>query len=206
MAELAERARFVLATTMFPGDHTLWAHVVVPGTAYLERDGTSVNLEGRPQRLRQAIDPGFPDELEFFARVGAVLGVPIAPWAAEAAPAQRAELPPRTSLDDAPELAPLDEPKTGKGLELATYRSLFSGREVERTEPLAFQRPPAEVELSKADAEKLGVSTGETVVVGTNGTSRELRARINRRLKDGVVRIADEHAAGLGDRVEVTRP
>ncbi len=147
VAELAERARFVLVTTMFPGDHTLWAHVVVPGTAYLERDGTSVNLEGRQQRMRQAIDPAFPDELEFFARVGAALGVPIPPWAADAAPAQRAELPPRASLEDAPELAPLDKPSTGKGFELATYRSLFSGREVERTEPLAFQRPPAEVEL-----------------------------------------------------------
>ncbi len=206
VAELAERARFVLVTTMFPGDHTLWAHVVVPGTSYLERDGTSVNLEGRAQRMRSAIDPSFPDELEFFARVGAALGIAIAPWAAEATPAERAELPPRTTLDDAPELAPLDKPKSGKGFELATYRSLFSGREVERTEPLAFQRPPAEVELSKADAKKLKVTTGETVVVGTNGTSRELRARVNRRLKDGVVRIADEHAAGFDDRVQVKKP
>ncbi len=205
VAELAERARFVLVTTMFPGDHTLWAHVVIPGTAYLERDGTSVNLEGRAQRMRRAIDPSFPDELEFFARVGAALGVPIPPWAAEAAPAQRAELPARTTLQDAPELAPLDQPTTGTGLELATYRPLFSGREVERTEPLAFQRPPAEVELSKADAESRGIANGETVVVGTNGTSRELRARINRRLKDGVVRIADEHATGLEDRVEVKK-
>jgi hypothetical protein len=42
--------------------------------------------------------------------------------------------------------------------------------------------------------------------VGTNGTSRELVARVNRRLRDGVVRIADEHATGLEGRVEVTKP
>jgi hypothetical protein len=41
--------------------------------------------------------------------------------------------------------------------------------------------------------------------VRSNGTSRELAARINRRLRAGVVRVAADHAAGLGPRVEVTR-
>ena len=31
-----------------------WADLVLPGTSYLERDGTYVNLEGRLQRLRRA--------------------------------------------------------------------------------------------------------------------------------------------------------
>jgi NADH-quinone oxidoreductase subunit G len=207
VAALAERARFVLCTSMFTGDHTLWAHVVIPGTAYLERDGTTVNLEGRPQRLRRAIDPPFLDELEFLSQLGNALGVPIARWPHDAAPTEQAPLPPRARLDDAPELEPLTEHETGgAGLELATWHPLFSGREVERVEALAFQRPPAEVELSPADAESRGIAPGETVLVGTNGTSRELVARVNRRLLAGVVRIADEHATGLGTRVEVTRP
>lgn len=41
--------------------------------------------------------------------------------------------------------------------------------------------------------------------VGSNGTSRELRARLNRRLRTGVVRIADEHADGFEDRVQVEK-
>ena len=45
--ELAARARFVLTTAMFMGEHTLQSHLVVPGASYLERDGTTVNLEGR---------------------------------------------------------------------------------------------------------------------------------------------------------------
>jgi hypothetical protein len=41
------------------------------------------------------------------------------------------------------------------------------------------------------------------VTVQSNGTSRTLRARVNRRLRKGVVRIPSEHAEGLQDRVEV---
>jgi NADH-quinone oxidoreductase subunit G len=206
VAELAERARFVVATSMFTGDHTLWAHVVVPGTSYLERDGTVVNLEGRPQRQRRAVEPPCTDELEFLARVGEALALPIAPWAADAAPDLHAALPTRAPLGEGPDLAPFAEPSgKGAGLTLVRFRPLFSGPGVERIEPLAFQRPPAEIELSRADAERLGVAAGETVSVGTNGTTRELRARINRRLMQGVARIADEHARGLGERVEVTR-
>jgi anaerobic selenocysteine-containing dehydrogenase len=207
VAELAERARFVLATTMFSGDHTLWAHVVVPGTSYLERDGTTVNLEGRVQRQRRAVDPPFPDELEFLARVGAELGIPIAPWAAGATPAERAELPPRGSFDIAPEVSAASAARNGAGpgLELLTYRPLFSGPAVERVDALQFQRPFAEVELSAEDARVLGVESGDAVTVGSNGTSRELTARVNRRLRAGVARIATEHAAGLDDRVEVAK-
>ncbi len=129
--------------------------------------------------MRSAIDPAFLGRARVLRpRRRTRSAWPFAPWAAEATPTERAELPPRTNLDDAPELAPLDEPKTGKGFELATYRSLFSGREVERTEALAFQRPPAEVEISKADADEAARSPpARPVVVGTNGTSRELRAR-----------------------------
>ena len=207
VAELAQRARFVLATTMFTGDHTLWAHVVVPGTSYLERDGTTVNLEGRAQRQRRAVDPPFPDELEFLARVGAELGIPIAPWAGDAAPDERAELPPRATLDFDPEVSFSSPARNGDGpgLELLTYRPLFSGPVIARIDALQFQRPDAEAELSADDAERLGVATGDAVTVGSNGTSRELQARVNRRLRAGVVRIAEEHAAGLDGHVEVAK-
>ena len=39
------------------------ADLVLPGTSYLERDGTFVNLEGRPQRLRRSVIPPAPDEV-----------------------------------------------------------------------------------------------------------------------------------------------
>jgi anaerobic selenocysteine-containing dehydrogenase len=90
-------------------------------------------------------------------------------------------------------------------MELVRYRALFSGAAVERVPELQFQRPVAEVELSPADAEARGITSGEAVRVSSNGTSRELQARINRRLRPGVARIAEEHAEGLERRVEVAK-
>jgi NADH-quinone oxidoreductase subunit G len=204
--ELAQRARFVLTTSMFMGDHTLWSHLVVPGTSYLERDGTLVNLEGRPQRLRRAVDPPFPDELEFLALIGEELGLPIAPRPHDALPAQQAPLPPRAALEEPPR--PEGTPETngaGRGLELLAYRSAFAGPGVERVAALAFQRPLLQAELSAADAGARGIRTGDAVSIASNGTRHELVARVNRRLRPGVVRVAEEHALGLERHVEVTK-
>jgi NADH-quinone oxidoreductase subunit G len=204
--DLARRARFVITTSMFMGDHTLWSHLVVPGTSYLERDGTVVNVEGRPQRLRRAVDPPFPDELEFLARVGDELGLPIAPWPHDALADQHAPLPPRAELGDTPRPEPTPATNgSGRGLELLTYRSAFAGPGVERIDALAFQRPFLQAELSAADAGERGIRTGDAVSVASNGTTRELVARVNRRLRPGVVRVASEHAGGLERYVEVTK-
>jgi NADH-quinone oxidoreductase subunit G len=206
VTELARRARFVLTTAMFMGPHTLAAHLVVPGTSYLERDGTTVNLEGRPQRQRRAVDPSFPVELEFFAQVGARLAVPISPWPTNELPPERAHLPERAAPSSAPTPAPVTQANDdGPGLQLVTYRSAFSGPAVERVEALAFLRPALEVELSAPDAGERGIANGDVVAVSSNGTSRELRAKINRRLRPGIVRIADEVATDLHDHVEVAK-
>ena len=59
----------MLAITMFPSLATGWADLVLPGTASLEREGTSMNLEGRVQRLRRAVTPPVPDELAWLAKL-----------------------------------------------------------------------------------------------------------------------------------------
>jgi predicted molibdopterin-dependent oxidoreductase YjgC len=76
---------------------------------------------------------------------------------------------------------------------------------VERVEQLQFQRPAGEVELARDDALTRGIAAGETVRVTANGSRRELRARLSRRLRTGVVRIAAEHAEGFENRVQVER-
>ena len=98
---------------------------------------------------------------------------------------------------DAAVAAPKQPPRTGQGLALVRYRSLFSGPAVERVQQLQFQRPADEVELSHEDASARGIAAGSTVTVSSNGTSRALRARVSRRLRKGVVRIPSEHAEGL---------
>jgi predicted molibdopterin-dependent oxidoreductase YjgC len=99
---------------------------------------------------------------------------------------------------------PADEQR-GDALRLQRLGSLFSGPAVERVAQLGFQRPDAEVELATADAERLEIASGDTVLVRSNGTSVELRARVNRKLVEGVARIADEHAADLHATVEVVK-
>jgi NADH-quinone oxidoreductase subunit G len=205
VAELAGRARFVLTTAMFQSELTAWSHVVVPGTSYLERDGTMVNLEGRKQRLRRAVIPAGLDELEFLSRLGERFGLEIEAWAAPTAE-ELADLPPGDEFAwSSPDpQAPTGKP-AGPGLDLVRIRSLFSGAGVERIPQLQFQRPAPEIELAFDDASTRGIAPGETVRVISNGTSRDLRARLNRKLRAGVARVADEHAAGFEDRVQVEK-
>ena len=98
-----------------------------------------------------------------------------------------------------------ERPAPGDGLQLIRYRPLFSGPAVERIPELQFQRPEPEVELSRLDAEARGIAAGETVSVSHNGTSLALHARISRDVRQGVARIAAEHAGDLGGSVEVAK-
>jgi NADH-quinone oxidoreductase subunit G len=200
---LAERARFVLTSAMFMSELTGWSHLVLPATSYLERDGTTVSLEGRPQRQRRAVNPPWEDELVWLSALCARFGVDVPPSPDLTGLEETAALPGRSARTHvpAPQAAPL--PPGAGGLEVVRYHSLFSGAAVERVPELQFQRPAPEVELSHADAQSRGISTGDEVTVSSNGTSRSLRARVNRRLRPGVVRLATEHAEGLEDRVEI---
>ena len=90
-------------------------------------------------------------------------------------------------------------------IRLVAYKPLFSGAAVERVAELQFQRPQPELELSAADARKRKIATGDLVTVGSNGSSITLPARVNRRLRTGVARVALEHANGLAGIVEVAK-
>jgi NADH-quinone oxidoreductase subunit G len=218
---LAELANRVVVVTMFHELAGGWADLILPATAALERDGTSMNLEGRVQRLRRAVPPPCPDELAWISKLAARFDIAIAPHAmgvfAEVGErlfkdltpgdlGQHAPLPARHAYV-APEPATTHAPveDDAQGLRLHRYRPLFSGPAVERVPELGFQRPGRDVELSVADAESRGIANGDPVLVSSNGTSVELRARVNRKLVAGVARVADEHASDLHPTVEVVK-
>jgi NADH-quinone oxidoreductase subunit G len=224
---LAEQAEQVIVTTMFHELAGGWADLILPATGALERDGTTTNLEGRVQRLRRTVLPPCPDELAWIAKLAARFGVELPPHAAGVFAelgtrlyrdltldeiGLRAALPVRHSYEApapaAPQAtatpAPAGEHFVGQ-LSLHRYRALFSGPAVERVSELRFQRPVREIELSEEDAGRRGIASGDSVLVRSNGTSVELRARVNRKLIDGVARIADEHAGDLHAAVEVVR-
>ena len=219
---LAEHAESVLAVVMFGELVRGWADLVLPGTSYLERDGTYVNLEGRIQRLRRTVIPPAPDELAWLAKLAERFGVELSPFASHVfeevsarayggmpfgAVGEHTALPPRTDAAEEAQSAPAAETKTAGGgpLRLLRYRPLFSGPAVERVHELQFQRPQAEIELAAADASSRGIAAGDLVRVSSNGTSVELRARVSKKLRAGVARAAEEHVSELEAGIEVSR-
>jgi NADH-quinone oxidoreductase subunit G len=220
---LAEQAEATIVVSMFGGLAAGWADLVLPGTSYLERDGTFVNLEGRLQRLRRTVEPPCPEELEWISQLAARFGVDVAPYAAAVFAEVSGRVYGGLAFGEVGERAPLrgypeaqehvarpalpePEQKVRRGqIRLVAYKPLFSGAAVERVTELQFQRPQPELELSPDDARRRRISTGDLVTVGSNGSAITLPARVNRRLRAGIARVALEHANGLGGIVEVQK-
>jgi NADH-quinone oxidoreductase subunit G len=218
---LAERAESVIVIAMFHGLAAGWADLVLPGTSYLEREGTTINLEGRLQRQRRTATPPAPEELEWISQLASRFGVTIAPYASsvfeELSHRCYAGLPfgevgeraPLRGYEGAPahvDETPLPAADTQlEGLRLVAYRPLFSGPAVERVSELQFQRPRAEVTLNRAEGERQGIRTGDPVTISQNGTSIELRARLSSSARPNVALVAMEHAQGLSGSVRLAR-
>ncbi|MEI8104657.1 MAG: 2Fe-2S iron-sulfur cluster-binding protein [Actinomycetes bacterium] len=217
---LAAHADAVIGIGLFEESFRGLCDLVLPGTSYLERDGATVNLEGRLQRQRRAVIAPCPDELAWIAKLAERFDVDLSPHASVvfaelsakcfggvsfAEIGEQATLPPRAVSTAPVPNPPSDVLPVGDGLRLITYRPLFSGPAVERTPELAYQSAAGEIQLAPSDARSRGIKTGDTVTVASNGTSLEFRARVARDLPTGAVRIPRADAAGLHDFVEVTR-
>ena len=154
------RPTIVIGIGMFEDSFRGLADLVLPGTSYLERDGTTVNLEGRLQRQRRAVLAPVPDVLAWIAKLAERFGVELSPHAVgrvrrglgevlrrhrirRRRRARRAAAPARE-----PPPAGQPQPDAGprtEGSRLVAYRPLFSGAAVERTPELQFQRPAGEL-------------------------------------------------------------
>ena len=219
--KLATSAETVIGIGLFEGSFAGLCDLILPGTSYLERDGATVNLEGRLQRQRRTVIAACPDELAWISRLAERFGVEISPYASTVFDevseicyggisfgqiGEQAALPPACRRRGARRRpAEWRSPHKGQGLRLVTYRPLFSGPAVERTPELQFQAPSGEIELARADARARGISPGDAVKVSSNGTSVSLRARIGADLAAGTVRIAQPDAGDLHAFVEVSK-
>jgi NADH dehydrogenase/NADH:ubiquinone oxidoreductase subunit G len=220
---MAAEAQFVIGIGMFEESFRGIADLVLPGTSYLERDGTTINLEGRLQRQRRAVLAPVPDVLAWLAKLAARFDVELSPYASNVfdeisdkcfggisytdigeraslpAPAQRPSSAERTGAPEEKRAAG----RSAQSLRLVAYRPLFSGPAVERTPELQVQRPSGDVQISREDAKARGIRHGQTVTVSSNGSSVELRAQVARDLAAGIVRIAAPDAGDLHATVEV---
>ena len=93
------------------------------------------------------------------------------------------EGPTETSPQPVP-ASPGDPPAQG-ALSLGTYRDLWAGPISELNPPLRFLQPRQRVELSPADARRLGLSGGEEVDISHNGSSVRAMVAIKERISEG---------------------
>jgi NADH-quinone oxidoreductase subunit G len=97
-----------------------------------------------------------------------------------------------------------------QGLLLGTYRDLWAAEVTERSPALRFLAPAQALELSPADAQRLGLESTDEVDVRSNGTSVRARVSIRERVKPGASFLIEGLGDGArelrGELVEVTKP
>jgi NADH-quinone oxidoreductase subunit G len=203
-----QRAESVVVSSLFPNEATLWAHVILPATATLEKEGSTTNLEGRVQRLRPALPPpaGVISELSFLGELRRQLDAPL-PEHAPAVHRRLAAAEPARFPGWETTVAPAAPGRTGKAtavktpraakaratppadaLQVVAYRPLVSGPAVERAERLRFLQAD-EIVLAHADAERLGLGDGQQVVVTHEGGRASGPVRVSRTQQTGAIRV-----------------
>jgi NADH-quinone oxidoreductase subunit G len=80
-------------------------------------------------------------------------------------------------------------------LRIGTYRSIWASPEVEISPALQFAIARQRVELSPADAQRLGITPGDAVVVAQNGTRLHAQAHIRAGIQEGTAFLADSLAS-----------
>jgi len=198
------------------------ASVVFPAESYAEREGTITHPDGRIQRLRQAIALQGENRYgwQAIADLGALLGVDLHVLTAGMAFAQITETVPayaNITLDEiggrgvpwaernaAPDAdfgpfeleAPPSQPMPDGALRLGTYRSIWDAPEVDVAPALAFARGNGHVELSPADAERLDLHHGETVLVASGDQSSEATVALRAAIPEGSAFLGSNAIAG----------
>ncbi len=217
------------------------ATVVFPAESHAEKDGTVTHPEGRLQRLRQVIAHQGENRFgwQVVGDLAARLGLDVRAFTSgmvlkqltAAVPfyggltldeiggqgvrwTERPQASAYPSAEDAaPEPMPdLGAPPTPNGaLRLGTFRSIWASPEVEVSPSLQFLRARQRIEMAPEDAARLGLTNGERVTVGSNGT--RVRATVALRattpagtvfLEEGVAEDSANELTGT-DLVEVTK-
>jgi NADH-quinone oxidoreductase subunit G len=93
-------------------------------------------------------------------------------------------------------------PAPNGALRLGRFRSIWVAPEVEASPALRFLRPRQIAELSPADAERLGVSEGESVLVGANGDAVRATVALRDTSPAGTVFLQDALGADSASALE----
>jgi NADH-quinone oxidoreductase subunit G len=94
-----------------------------------------------------------------------------------------------------------EEGMPAASLTLGTYRDLWAGPITELNPPLKFLQPQQQVEVSPADAERLGLKSGDAVQVRQNGSAVRAKVAIKERVEEGVCFLAEGVAEGNANQL-----
>jgi formate dehydrogenase major subunit len=77
--EALSRLEFLIVQDLFVSQTAHFAHLLLPGASFLEKDGTFTNLERRIQRIRKAIDPppGVLPDWQVVCEISTRMGYPM---------------------------------------------------------------------------------------------------------------------------------
>jgi len=236
--EALARTDFIVAFSMFDDESTSRAAVVFPAESHAEKEGTVTHPDGRLQRVRPNVPnpvnarPGWQVLAELSTRLGEETGIDSAEEAlrvlANKVPFYAGITPEeigghgirwqdREAAKDFPSVeieggAPAPTASSdGSGLQLGTYRDLWSGEVTERNPALRFLAPKQLIELAPTDAERLGVSQDDEVDVRSNGTSLRAKVAIRERMRPGAAFMiegtAEQNATALTgvETVEISK-
>ncbi len=188
--EAIEKAEFVVVQDAFLTETARCADVVLPAAILLEREGTGVGADGVVREFHNVLDP--PGEAvqdgAIIRRLAGRMGVEL-PDDAEVA-ARAREL---ATQDGALEVHLVEMPAPAEvelpeGFQLDPSPQLFhSGSTTRHSALLEELSPNVAVRISPRDAGRLGFAAGQAVRLVADGREVLLRARIDRRVPDGVV-------------------
>ena len=105
-------------------------------------------------------------------------------WPTQAGEASSPSHPPREASEAGGPEAPSPEAPS-QALRLGTYRDLWAYEVTERSPALRFLMPAQTLELSLADAERMGIAQGDQVNVRSNGHSVKAKVAIRERIRPG---------------------
>jgi NADH-quinone oxidoreductase subunit G len=231
-----EAVPLVVAVDLFLTDSSSRADVVLPATGWGETAGSFVNLEGRVSPLRQKVtppgqarpdwmiavdlalalggDPGYVSVEQIRDRIaGTVPGFIGLDWSAvERDPDgplltgdRPAGAPPAVGV---PSVTPIDPPAVdGYGLRLVVDRKLWDlGTAVQRSSSLADLADAATLQVAPSELERLGVSSGDEVVIESDRGDRPVTVESRAGLPRGVARMAFRLPGfDAGDLIDTSR-
>ena len=218
-------AEFLVSVDLFVNDSNRSADVVLPAAGFGEVEGTMTNLEGRVQKVNRLVAaPGQARPAnEIMADLAARLGGDWESSAAESLAADMAALTPYSDVSwqaldwgdsrdgvvarggEVTFTAPTVSPSTGDGSALHLGRVMYDrGTAVTMGPSLAKLVPNVALYLNPADAEALGVATGDGVRIFGSSGSAEVGAAIDASLAAGTVYLPFNLGVSIGSDPMVT--